>query len=88
MPVDSFAHHADSIVAPARHAFAVVPSDAVELSPLPKALLIGGAGTVSLRAIDSSVDVQIAVLAGQLLPIRARFVRAAGTSATAIIGLA
>lgn len=88
MAADSFARHADSVIAPARHVFAVMPSDGSELSPLPKALLIGSAGTIALRAVDSAADVQIPVTAGQLLPIRARFVRAAGTTATSIFGLA
>ena len=49
---------------------------------------VGGAGEIVLRALDSAVDVTIAVQAGQLLPIRARFVRATGTTATGLVSLA
>ena len=86
--LDPFRSADDSAADPARRAFAITPSDAAELSVLPKALLIGGAGTVALRAVDSTADVTIAVQAGQLLPVRVQFVRATGTTATGIVGLA
>lgn len=86
--IDSFQNYGDSAADPARRAFAVTPSDAAELTLLPKALLIGGAGNVVLRAVDSPVDVSVAVVAGQIVPIRARYVRATGTTATAIVALA
>jgi hypothetical protein len=85
---DSFAHRPDSVEAPARNAFAITPHQTQAVSPLPKAVLVGAAGNVVLRAIDSSVDVTIAVVAGQILPIRAQFIRAAGTTATGLVGLA
>jgi len=84
---DTFNKLADSPGFPARQATAVVPSDAAEVSPLPKALLIGGAGTIALRAVDSAGDVTITVAAGQLLPIRAQYIRATGTTATSIVAL-
>lgn len=86
--IDSFQNYGDSAADPARRAFAVTPSDAAELTLLPKALLIGGAGNVVLRPVDSPVDVSVAVVAGQIVPIRARYVRATGTTATAIVALA
>lgn len=86
--LDPFRSADDSTADPARRAFAVTPSDSAELAVLPKALLIGGAGAVVLRAVDSAADVTVAVQAGQLLPIRAQFVRATGTTATGIVGLA
>ena len=89
MPNDAFASYADDADNPARKAFAVTPSDSAEIPILPKALLIGGAGgDLTLQAVDSSVDVTLAVSAGQLVTIRARFVRASGTTATNIIALA
>lgn len=88
MADDHFASFGDDVDNPARRAFAVTPDDDDELAILPKALLIGGAGDIVLRAIDSPTDVTIAASAGQLLPIRALFVRATGTDATNIVGLA
>ena len=83
---DRFGNYGDSVIAPARQAFAIVPNDDAALSVLPKALLIGEAGVVMLRAVDSDGDVAIATLAGQLLPIRATHVRATGTTAGKIVG--
>ena len=85
---DPYQSFADSAADPARRAFAVVPSDTAELALLPKALLIGGAGAVVLRPVDSPADVTVAVAAGQIVPIRASHVRATGTTATAIVALA
>lgn len=86
--IDPFQNFGDSAADPARRAFAVTPSDSVALTQLPKALLIGGAGLIVLRPIDSIADVTISVAAGQIVPIRASHVRAAGTTATGIVALA
>lgn len=85
---DRFHLRADSPSGPARDAFMVAPDDTAPIEPLPKALLIGGAGTLTLRAVDAGADIAVAVTAGQILPIRAAFVRATGTTATQIVGLA
>ncbi|KQM30563.1 spike base protein, RCAP_Rcc01079 family [Sphingomonas sp. Leaf10] len=85
---DPFQSFTDSPVGPARSAVAVTPSDSVPLLRLPKALYIGGGGDVALRCIDNSTDVVLsAVPGGSVLPLRAQFVRATGTTATAIVAL-
>lgn len=88
MSSDKFSHHADSPIAPARHVFTIVPDDTTSLSPVPKALFVGGAGTLTLRGVDSDEDVTLFVQAGQMLPVRPSFVRSTGTTATGIVGLA
>lgn len=85
---DPFARASDAVSAPARDAFAVTPHNTEPLRRLPKALLVGGAGIVTLRAVDATADVAVAAAAGQLIPIRASHVRAAGTTATQIVALA
>ena len=88
MPNDLFGYVLDSLVAPARSCFAVTPSDTGELPLLPKALYIGGGGSLVVRAIDSDADVTFAnVAAGTILDIRIIAVRATGTTATNLIGL-
>lgn len=87
-PPDRFDRSADSPSSPARDAFLVIPHDTVALPRLPKALLIGVAGALTLRAVDGTADVSFAVTAGQIVPIRAAFVRSSGTSASQIVGLA
>lgn len=85
---DRFESTSDSPSSPARDAFAVVPHDTAALPRLPKALLIGVAGTLRLRAVDAADDVTVTVAAGQIVPVRASHIRAAGTTAGQIVGLA
>lgn len=86
-PFDRFDRALDAVSSPARDAFAVVPHDIEPLARLPKALLVGSAGTLTLRAVDAAADVALVVTAGQLVPIRASHVRASGTSAGQIVAL-
>jgi hypothetical protein len=87
-PADRFARSLDAVTSPAREAFAVTPHDSAPLPQLPKALLIGAGGTLTLRPVDSAEDVAVSVIVGQLVPIRASHVRATGTTAAQIVGLA
>lgn len=72
----------DTLLSPALKMFAIVPSDAAEIDPLPKAIRCDVGGTVVLQAAGSAVDVTITMAAGQRLDVRAKFVRATGTTAT------
>ncbi|MDZ7588222.1 MAG: hypothetical protein U5J78_03345 [Parasphingorhabdus sp.] len=85
---DTFSQYGDSPTAPARRAFAIAPHATNEIDPLPKAIIVGGDGNIALRAVDSTADVTIAVKAGQVLPVRAQYIRVAGTTATGLVGLA
>lgn len=88
MPTDNFGYVLDSIVAPARTCFSVTPHDTAELPLLPKALYIGGGGSLVVRAIDSDADVTFVNVAdGTILDIRIIAVRATGTTATNLVGL-
>lgn len=89
MPVDSFSSFVDSPIAPASRCFSVVPSDDAELAVVTKALYVGSGGDVVLRAVDAVADVTFRnVSAGSTLDVRVRAVRAAGTTAADIVGLA
>lgn len=89
MTFDPFAALADSAQAPSRNAIAITPHDANELPLLPKALYIGTGGHVTLRSVDAVADVTFRnVASGQVIDVRARFVRAAGTTASDIVALA
>lgn len=85
---DQFSYIPDAPTGPARKAFAVTPHDTALIDPLPKALICGGAGTITLKAVDSAAPVTIPVLAGQQLDIRAEIVLQTGTTATNIVALA
>lgn len=86
---DAFSRRADSAEAPSAHPFAVVPSNAAPLATIPKALYVGTGGTLVLRTTSGTADVTFKNLAnGQILPVRAQFVRATGTTAADIVALA
>lgn len=86
---DRFDSQIDSLTQPARQAFAITPHASAEIDPLPKALYVGTGGDITLRAVDGQADVLFKnVAAGQILDVRVRYVRAAGTTATDIVGLA
>lgn len=84
---DRFHTSGDSVTAPARRAFEIVPHDTQALPFVTKGLMIGMAGDIVLRALDSDSDVTISAVAGQLLPIRVSHVRATGTTADRLVGL-
>lgn len=72
---------------PAKNAVAVTPHDTNAIASC-RALYVGGAGNVTLRTNDDDADVLFtAVPAGSILPVRVRYVRATGTTATAIVAL-
>jgi hypothetical protein len=86
---DRFDTHTDSLTQPARDAFAITPHASNEIDPLPKAIYVGTGGNITLRAAGSSADVVLKnVASGQIVDIRARFIRATGTTASDIVGLA
>jgi hypothetical protein len=85
---DQFETLADSPEQPARHLFAIIPHSTNEIDPLPKAILVGGAGTLVCRAVDSTADVSLTVLTGQVIDARIQYVRATGTTATGLVGMA
>lgn len=89
MSNDTYATVGDSLIAPARVAFTIVPNDTALLDVTAKALYVGTGGDVALRAAGSSSDVVLRnVASGSVLPIRVSAVRVAGTTAANIIGLA
>lgn len=86
---DKFAIFPDEASHPAREAFAITPHATNAISPLPKAIYVGGAGDIALRCVDSGADVTlVAVPVGTILPVRASHVRVTGTTATNLVGLA
>jgi hypothetical protein len=85
---DAFSSLADSVSAPATRAVVVVPHDVNALADVPKALFVGTGGTLVLRGAGGGGDVAFKNLpSGSLLPVRAAFVRAAGTTAADIVAL-
>jgi hypothetical protein len=89
MSIDQFQSAYDNISASSRAPFAVVPHDTNEMTTIPKAIYVGTGGTITLRGVDATSDVVFKNVAnGQILDVRVRYVRATGTTATDIVGLA
>lgn len=85
---DAFANLADHVSAPATRAVAVTPDDSNALSDTPKALYVGTGGNITMRGVGGSADqLWKNVPSGAILPFRARYVRATGTSAADMLAL-
>ncbi|MBX9796006.1 hypothetical protein [Sphingomonas sp.] len=85
---DAFAGRADHVAAPATRAVPVVPSDTAALAEIPKALYVGAGGNLVLRGSGDTADSEWrGVPSGSIIPLRARHIRASGTTASAILAL-
>lgn len=85
---DPFAGAVDGLSAPATRAEAVTPHDTNALTDIPKALYVGSAGNITMRGLGGAADkLWKNVPAGAILPFRAQYVRATGTSAADILAL-
>jgi type 1 fimbria pilin len=85
---DNFSTLGDSPSAPSTYALAVTPHDVNALTDIPKALYVGSAGNITMRGLNGAADqVWKNVPAGAILPFRARYVRATGTTAADILAL-
>ncbi len=82
--MDSFSNHVDSPSSPARRCFAITPHDSQAIDPLPKAIRATGAGVITFRAVDSTVDIAHPVLDGERVDVRVSHVRATGTTVSVI----
>lgn len=86
---DAFSSAMDSLIAPARQAFAILPDDARSLAAVTRAVYVGTGGDIALRAVGSNADVILRnVTGGSVLPIRVEAVRQSGTTASDLVGLA
>ena len=89
MPKDRFQNTSDSLIAPAHVCFPITPDDSTDLVQVTKAIYIGSGGDVTLRSIDGPEDVTFAnVPSGSILDVRVLSIRATGTTADSIVGLA
>ena len=86
--MDQFENATDSLIAPAKAAFAISPSDGQDLEFVTKAIYVGTGGDIVLRTVAGAGNVRFAgVTSGAILPIRVTAVRSTGTTASDIVGL-
>ncbi len=71
----------------AQNAFAVTPSDSVDLTSPARALYIGGGGNLKINDSGSGTVIFYNVAAGSILPVMARRVYSTDTTATNIVAL-
>jgi hypothetical protein len=74
----------DGLGAPAVHWYAIVPSDAAILDPVPRALYIS---TVTACIIEDAAGARMTLVTTGYHPVRPVKVLATGTTATGIYGL-
>jgi len=80
---------ADNTTSPARNCFAITPDNNQLFSYITKALYVGTGGDIVLRCVDAASDVTfVNVPDGSILDVRVVAVRATGTSAGDLVGLA
>ena len=85
---DAFSGVADASYAPATRAVVVTPDDANPLADIPKALFVGTGGAIAMRGVNGTADQTWKnVPSGAILPFRARYVRATGTTAADLLAL-
>jgi len=72
---------------PGTDAIAVTPDDSTDLSFLPRAIYVGGAGDLTVEMKSGNSVKFSAVPVGTLLPIRVNKVKTTGTSATLILAI-
>jgi type 1 fimbria pilin len=83
-----FSGVSDAPYAPATRALAVVPDDTAPLSDTPKGLYVGTGGDIVMRGLNGTSDqTWKAVPSGTVLPFRAQYVRATGTTAADMLAL-
>lgn len=84
---DQFSGTLDSVSAPATRGVAVAPHDVNGLADVPKALFVGTGGNLTVRGSGNADLVFKNVPDGSILPFRAQYVRATGTTAADIVAL-
>lgn len=72
---------------PALYAAAVTPHDTNELDTYSRGLFVGGAGALKVTTEGGSVVTFTGVVAGTVLPVRAKIVWSTGTTATNIVAM-
>lgn len=85
---DAIAAAFSSDIGVTRNIFAITPNATTAISPLPRVIRVDVAGTITFRAVDSTADVTLNVVAGERIEGRIQYIRVSGTTASGIVGFA
>lgn len=85
---DEFETFRSALESPGESGFAITPDDDNDLSQITRGIYVGGTGDISLILKDDATAVTLhRVVAGTVLPLRARRIRSTDTTATNLVGL-
>lgn len=84
---DDFASYQPGLTSPAERAFAVTAADDTDLARIPRAIYVGGAGSLSGVMLSGETVSFTLLQAGMIYPLRLRRIHATGTTATGIVAL-
>ncbi len=85
---EKFKFRASGNTDPASDGFSITPNDIQELPTTVRALYVGSTGDIVVVMADGSALTFTNVPSGTILPIRIKAVKATGTNAANLIGLA
>lgn len=85
MPMDAFQSNISGLESPGSRHMAITPSDSADLPVIPRAIYIGGGGTIVIRD-KHGTEISYTVADGAVLSFRAVRVLATGTTASSIVG--
>jgi hypothetical protein len=85
---DNFASLAAGLDSPAARTFTITKHDTNEVAEVTRALYVGTGGTLAITDAAGNDTVLVNVASGAILPIRVRRVKATGSTAADIVGLA
>lgn len=89
MAEDIYQFAVDSPIAPAQTCFSIAPTDLADLPRVTKAVYVGQGGDITLVPARGDTAVTFRnVPAGTVLDVRVRAVKATGTTASDMVGLA
>jgi len=88
MSLDNFPGAGLGNIDAARNAYAITPSDSVELPFIPRGVYVGGAGNIAVKLMDDADAVTlVGCVAGSIIPIRPKSIMATNTTATNLVAL-
>lgn len=83
--VDTFVNQAPQLNSPASNAAVVTPSDADDLAFASRYIFVGSAGNLALTTVGGQTLTLVGILAGTILPIRAKKILSTGTTPAMVI---
>lgn len=85
--IDDYKGHQSTLTGPATAGEAITPDNSTDLPFATRAIYVGQAGDLSVELISGNIVQLTNVVPGTIYPLRAKRVRASGTTAGGLVGL-